>query len=121
MTTRALWTGFATVAFCSTAWFASTTFSDNETGYKTQSKPYALSFANTVTVLRIVQGVTSWATTNSVAAALEAAMWALSASKTGCPILTLLILFPTTSLLGVFKLICSSATTRVARACGLAR
>ncbi|KAM5529869.1 hypothetical protein FOXYSP1_17713 [Fusarium oxysporum f. sp. phaseoli] len=117
------WTTFATVAFVLTAWFASTTFAPkpgDHAGYEVQSR-FNLSFANTIIILRIIQAVTSWATTSAVAASFEIAMWALASSEAGFRILTLLSLSPTTGPFGLAKLIFSGTTTWATSAGGLTR
>ncbi|KAI3578616.1 hypothetical protein IWW34DRAFT_911570, partial [Fusarium oxysporum f. sp. albedinis] len=113
------WTAFATVAFILTAWFASTTFAPRP-GYEIQST-FNLSFANTITVLRVMQAITSWATATAVATSFEIAMWALASSEASSRLLTLLILSPTTGPFGIAKLICSRTTTWATSASGLAR
>ncbi|KAJ5746569.1 hypothetical protein N7520_011751 [Penicillium odoratum] len=118
MITLVAWTVFATVTFALTAWFSSTTFVLN-TGYEIQSR-FHVSFANTVIILRILQGVTSWATSSAVAVSFETAMWASTTSAAGSRILTLLTISPMTGVTGVLKLICSKATTGIARAWGSA-
>lgn len=119
MIALAAWTAFATVAFALTAWFASTTFALNP-GHEIQSR-FHVSFTDTVTILRIIQGVTSWATSSAVAASFETAMWASATSRAGSRILTLLTISPMTGPAGVLKLICSKSTTGSARAWGSAR
>ncbi|KAI8710957.1 hypothetical protein NCS52_01524600 [Fusarium sp. LHS14.1] len=117
------WTVSATLAFVLTAWFASTTFAPkpgDQAGYEIQSS-FHVSFANTITILRVIQAVTSWTTANAVAASFEIAMWALASSETGFRILTLLILSPTTGPFGIAKLIYSRTTTWATGAGGLAR
>ncbi|KAJ4051593.1 hypothetical protein NW758_003933 [Fusarium oxysporum] len=117
------WTAFATVAFVVTAWFASTTFApkpSNQAGYEIQSS-FHVSFANTITILRVIQAVTSWATASAVAASFETAMWALASSETGSRILTLLILSPTTGPFGIAKLIYSETMTCATGAGGFSR
>ncbi|KAH8690821.1 hypothetical protein BGW36DRAFT_432603 [Talaromyces proteolyticus] len=119
MITLTIWTAFATVAFVLTAWFASTTFSVNP-AYEIQSS-FHISFADTVTILRVIQGLTSWATASAVAASFEIAMWASAAAETGSPILTLLTISPTTGIWGILSLVCSKTATGVARTWGSAR
>ncbi|KAH6883593.1 hypothetical protein B0T10DRAFT_518691 [Thelonectria olida] len=117
------WTAFATVAFVVTAWFASTALAPtpgDQAAYEIQSR-LNVSFANTITILRVIQAITSWATTSAVAASFEIAMWALASSETGFRILTLLILSPTTGPFGIAKLMCSRTTTWATGAGGLAR
>lgn len=115
-----------TATFCLTTWLSSTTFALNpseQTASLAANLIHANNqyFSDTVTVLRVVQGVASWTTLCAVSASLELVVWALASSKCGSRVLTLLSLSPTTGFLGVSRLACSRITTPATLGCGILR
>ena len=96
-----------TALFAVTAWFAASTFSDepgNQANHILQSL-LKLSFSSTVTVLRILQGLTSTLTAAAVARSFEGIQWTLASRDGGIRILSFLGLSPSTGIIGAAKLV----------------
>jgi hypothetical protein len=97
----------ATALFAVTAWFAASTFSDkpeNQANYIFQSH-FKISFSSTVTVLRVLQGLTSISTAAAVAGSFEQMQWTLASRDRGLRLLSFLGLSPTTGIFGTVKLV----------------
>ena len=97
----------ATALFAVTAWFAASTFSDkpgNQADYIFQSH-FKISFSSTVTVLRVLQGLTSISTAAAVAGSFERMQWTLASRDRGLRLLSFLGLSPTTGIFGTVKLV----------------
>ena len=96
-----------TALFAITAWFAASTFSDeprDQANHILQSL-LKVSFSSTVTILRILQGLTSTLTAAAVARSFEGIQWTLASRDTGIRSLSFLGLSPSTSIIGAAKLV----------------
>ena len=96
-----------TALFAITAWFAASTFFGeprNQANYILQSI-LKLSFSSTVTVLRVLQGLTSTLTAAAVARSFEGIQWTLASRDDGLRLLSFLGLSPSTSVIGAAKLV----------------
>lgn len=96
-----------TALFAVTAWFATSTFSGkpgNQANHILQSH-LKISFSSTVTVLRVLQGLTSTFTAAAVAQSFEGIQWTLASRDRGVRLLSFLGLSPTTGIFGAVKLV----------------
>lgn len=96
-----------TALFAITAWFAASTFSGkprNQANHILQSH-LKLSFSSTITVLRVLQGLTSTFTAAVVAQSFEGIQWTLASREHGLRLLSFLGLSPSTGIVGAAKLV----------------
>jgi hypothetical protein len=112
-----------TALFAVTAWFAASTFSGkpgNQANHILQSH-LKISFSSTVTVLRVLQGLTSTFTAAAVAQSFEGIQWTLASRDHGLRLLSFLGLSPTTGIFGAIKLVFGRKEQRSDRAWAASR
>ena len=108
----------STALFAVTAWFAGSTFAGkpgNQANHILQSH-LKISFSLTVTVLRVLQGLTSTFTAAAVAQSFEGLQWTLASRDCGVRLLSFLGLSPSTGILGAIKLVIGKKEQQVDRA-----
>lgn len=95
-----------TALFAATTWFAASSLSNNPTSQANLmfQSYFDISFSSTVTILRILQGWTSFLGTLKVSQACEWIQWTLASHEKGIQLLSNLGLLPSTGLLGVLAL-----------------
>ena len=97
----------STTLFAVTVWFAASTFSGkpgDQANHIFQSH-LKISFSSTVTILRILQGLTSTFTAAAVAQTFEGIQWTLASRGGGLRLLSFLGLSPSTGIFGAVKLV----------------
>ena len=97
----------STTLFAVTAWFAASTFSSrpkDQANHIVQSHLH-VSFSSTVTVLRVLQGLTSTFTAAAVAQTFEEIQWTLASRDRGLRLLSFLGFSPSTGIFGAVKLV----------------
>lgn len=90
----------STTLFAVTAWFAASAFSSSPRNQANQIllSHFHVSFSLTITVLRILQGLTSTFTAAAVAQTFEEIQWTLASRDDGFRILSFLGIAPSTSI-----------------------
>lgn len=96
----------STALFAATTWFAASSLSNDPTSQANLmfQSYFDISFSSTVTILRILRGLTSFLGTLTVSQVCEGIQWTLASHEKGIRLLSYLELSPSTGLLGVLAL-----------------